>query len=108
MLETYGHRIEVNDLVVGEPIKIKATYIRVFGPPTCEILVSIDDEDDDGYGWTDQDLPNRKWLCLYTYEGEFDPVLKPRKLVIGLVDFSDHQQPRVVKRKIVDVRRRTP
>jgi hypothetical protein len=114
LLHTYGNRIEVNDVSVGEPIKVKVRYCRVFGPPVCRIQVSVSDWDYDSphlhYGGSSEDNKKRSWLCFYTHECEFEPVRRPCELSVELSELIPAPpgsawswKIRTVKRRTVDV-----
>jgi hypothetical protein len=85
MLNTYGNYMEVGDLAVGKPIRVKGRFIRVFGPQRRWIQVVAVNAGPLGspsmgggigssnkMGWV-----NRSWLCCYEFEYELDAINTP-------------------------------
>ena len=115
LLETYGNRLDVEDARVGQPMPVKATYFRLFGPPECYLEVGYDTQDgselsDGTLGMSEFHTVKRSWMCLYSIETELEPVDRPCQLV---VEFERYEKPwghqtgtkvRKLQEKVIDVK----
>ena len=75
LLDVYGNYMEVGDLAVGKPVRVKGRAIRLFGPQRCWIQVSANHDCDNGLhesGWVD-----RSWLCCYEFEYDLGVLYAP-------------------------------
>lgn len=114
LLDTYGNWLDVGDAIIGQPIPVKATCIRLFGPPECYLEVGYDTADgselsDGTLGMSEGHTVKRSWLCLYRIETEFEPVDRPCQLVF---EFEQCEKPwghqtgtkvRKLQEKVIDV-----
>jgi hypothetical protein len=110
LVEAFGQRIEVDDVVMGEPIKVKARYVRVCGPPVCTVQVKLYNKKSyyDRMTWGQA---SRVWLCSYNFQCTFPAVETPGELSIELVEriplpanSESLGRIKVVKRRTVDVK----
>jgi hypothetical protein len=93
LLGTYGTRLDVEIPRVGDPIRVKATYFRLFGPRECRLFVEYRIADGSllssgAIGASQGDIIKRSWLCLYTIETELEPIDRPCSLIVRLYRFD--------------------
>ncbi|HVW37404.1 MAG TPA: hypothetical protein VHB99_08860 [Pirellulales bacterium] len=113
LLETYGQRIEVEQPVVGKPIKIRARYIRLFGPSDVLIFIDVVTSTGREEGWAEG--AGRSWLCCYETETEImKPVKEPCQLELTMGEITEWLPPnseglrpplkKTVKHRTLDVK----
>jgi hypothetical protein len=108
LVEMYGQQLDVT-AAVGQPIKVKARYVRLFGPKTCIVTVMLLGATRDArLGLSREEWVERSWLCSYAMECEFEPVKEPRQLIFELGEVRKMPAGRFrqtyVKRQVVDMR----
>jgi len=114
LLETYGNRVDVENVEIGAPIRIKATCFHFFGPAECEFSLGYTTADgselsEGTLGWSDGPLVKRSWLCFYSFESELWAVNRPCQLIVY---FHRHEKPAgqggdrvwTLQEKVVDVK----
>lgn len=114
LLETYGNRLDVEDAKVGDFIRVKARYFRVFGPSECVLEAGYKAADGSmlptrNYGMSSIQSVEREWLCLYRSEWELYPVNGPCQLMLELKrydapDFDPDGKEWTIQEKIVDLK----
>jgi hypothetical protein len=110
LLETYGQRIEVDQSIVGRPIKVRARYIRLFGPPDCFVIVELATPTGDVW-FAVAEPAVRSWLCYYeTEQIQMKPVHEPCQLSLTMGEILElgqrggkPERRKIVKRITVDV-----
>ena len=87
LLETYGTTIAIERPQVGEPLHVKATYFRPFGPSECYLEVGYKVTEGMTDGFVKCQLAKsaeRSWCCFYETEFDFDPIDYPCRVVVYL------------------------
>jgi hypothetical protein len=107
LLETYGNRLDVDEVRIGAPIRIEASYVWLFGPEKCNLVVGYAIAGDSG-SISKYLRVKRSWLCLYSVESDFDPVDRPCQIIIYFRRYSrfgrGFGRKWTLKEKIVDVK----
>jgi hypothetical protein len=112
LLDTYGNRLDVDEVRIGAPVKIKAGYVCLFGPHECNLSVALESIDGSEIApgiarVSEVDLVERSWLCLYRVEWEFEPVEQPCRLIVSFCrheKFNRSGRLWTLKEKIMDVK----
>jgi hypothetical protein len=86
-IESYGNHLDIEEVRLGETIRVKARYFWLLGPAECQLEVGYETADEselsDGtLGVSMGDRVKRSWLCFYSMDEELDPVDRPCQLIV--------------------------
>lgn len=97
----YGTYVDAENVRIGAPIRIKASYFCAVGPYDCGLVVGYARADEAG-SVSKYLRAKRSWLCFYSVEYELDPLDRPGDILVFLQRYEGSHS-WTLKEKIVEV-----